>query len=164
KSLIDRLVGDAHPLVVWIVDGKPPCDLLGTPRGRPSPILTSPMTSSVPPGPSWAAHRSPVLADQRSGETILHVATQLGVEDMLWPHPRWSDHGLRPARKVPGLHGRKNVGDRASASLHGTPCPTFSFVASSLTTLCEVLRRSPESAQYASREYRNALLAHQVAC
>jgi hypothetical protein len=63
ERLIDRLMRDAHRLIIGVVQAQPVGDLLRAPRPRPAPILPAPVTTADPRhlrpvdhGPARALH------------------------------------------------------------------------------------------------------------
>ena len=78
QRLVDRLVGDAHRRIIGEIDAEPVSDLLGAPRCRPAPILTTSMATADPPH-IRASHARPVNSRDGARETVLHIAPQCGV-------------------------------------------------------------------------------------
>jgi hypothetical protein len=75
QRLVDRLVRDAHRLVVGEVEREPPGDLLGTPRGRPAPVLAAAVPAAAPPY-ARTGQRPPVRRRDRACKPLLDVAPQ----------------------------------------------------------------------------------------
>src|SRR3954465_8720234 len=56
QGLVDRLVADAHGLIIGEVDPQPMGNLLRAPGRRPPPILPVRLFSPPPPRRVWAPH------------------------------------------------------------------------------------------------------------
>jgi hypothetical protein len=59
KRLINGLVGDSHRLIIREIEPESERDLLGTPRVRPTAILSASMAPSDPRD-LWAGHDRPI--------------------------------------------------------------------------------------------------------
>jgi hypothetical protein len=100
---VDRLMGDAHRLIIGEVQAQPVGDLLRAPRPRPAPVLPPAVAAADPLHPR-AVDRDPVRALHRPRQAVLHVAAQLAVHGALRglgaPRPHV---GVPPGRRGPVL-------------------------------------------------------------
>src|SRR5215204_6489168 len=83
QRLIDRLVADAHGLIIGEVDFQPLRDLLWTPRRRPPPVLAMGLVQTLPRRRLGARDDRAVRPMDVPGEPVLHVLTQLLVARQL---------------------------------------------------------------------------------
>src|SRR5271155_93840 len=70
---------DAHGLVVWEVEPKPPGNLLRAPGACPPPMLSSPVPSLFPQHVR-STDRAPARRGDQPGEPILDIDPQLLVD------------------------------------------------------------------------------------
>src|ERR1019366_1553701 len=82
ERLVDRLVGDPHRLIIGELKAEPASDLLRAPRPRPTPILAATVTPTNPPH-IRTSHRAPTRPLHGARKTVLHVPSQLAVDDKL---------------------------------------------------------------------------------
>ena len=76
QRLIDRLVADAHGLIIREVDLQTARDLLRTPRGHPPPILPMRLVQPLPCRWFRPDDDPAVRTADTAGETLLDVLTQ----------------------------------------------------------------------------------------
>jgi hypothetical protein len=72
ESLVDRLVTDAHRLIMGEVTRKPPSDLLGTPALHPASV-TAVWLAAALPGCLLGADDSAVRCPHQARQAFLHV-------------------------------------------------------------------------------------------
>src|SRR3990172_4979891 len=75
ERLVDRLVRDPHRVIIGEVDPQPVRDLLGTPRLRPTAVLTATMPTTDP-SHIRPRHQPAVWLGNRASEALLHVVAQ----------------------------------------------------------------------------------------
>src|SRR5690606_36396568 len=76
QRLVDRLVADAHGLIIREVDLQTVRDLLRTPRGHPPPILPMRLVQPLPYRRLRPDDDAAVRPAHVAGETLLDVLTQ----------------------------------------------------------------------------------------
>jgi hypothetical protein len=76
QGLVDRLVADAHGLIIGEVDLQPMRDLLRTPRRRPTPVLTMGLVQPLPRRCLGARDDRAVKATDIAGKPVPHVLAQ----------------------------------------------------------------------------------------
>ena len=90
KRLVDRLVADAHALVIRVVEPQTLSDLLRAPRPRPASALPRPVSASLP-GHGRPRHRSAARSDDGPSEPFPYIGPQRRTRRELRP--------LRTARR-----------------------------------------------------------------
>src|SRR4051794_10558729 len=75
KRLVDRLVADAHALVIRVVEPQTLSDLLRAPRPRPASALPRPVSASLP-GHGRPRHRSAARSDDGRSEPFPYIGPQ----------------------------------------------------------------------------------------
>ena len=108
ERLVNGLVRDPHRFIFGEVESKSAGDLLGAPRLGPSPVLPATVPSPHPPN-RWPRYRRTIWSDDRAGETVLHVGTELIVRRQL-RHLR----AAGPALGMP-LGGRRPIDQLVAA-------------------------------------------------
>ena len=79
QRLVDRLVADAHGLIIGEIDLQPVADLLRTPRRRPPSVLAVRLVQAFPRGWPRSGDDRAVGPADLSGQSLLHVVAQLVV-------------------------------------------------------------------------------------
>src|SRR5689334_5020368 len=73
QRLVDRLVADAHGLILGELGLEPVADLLRAPRCRPSPVLPVRLVQAFPRGRLWSGHDRAAGPADAARQPLLHV-------------------------------------------------------------------------------------------
>ena len=76
QRLVDRLMADAHGLIIREIDPEPAGDLLRAPRHSPPPVLPVRLVQSLPRRRLRSGSDRAIGPADASGEPFLHVLTQ----------------------------------------------------------------------------------------
>ncbi len=76
ESLVDRLMGDPHRLIIGKLDLQPVGDLLGAPRRRPPAVLAARLVAALPCPGRGPGHRCTTRPANLTGEPLLNVVAQ----------------------------------------------------------------------------------------
>src|SRR4051812_22320951 len=79
ERLVDRLLADPHPRIIRVVEPQPLGDLLRAPGHTPAPVLAPPVPPTLPRH-RRAGNRSSARGNDSTGQPILNVGPQLGVD------------------------------------------------------------------------------------
>src|SRR6476620_5461086 len=78
QRLVDRLMADAHGLIVWEVDRQAAGELLRTPGVCPSPVLPRPVSAAFP-GHRRAGNSRAARGHDGACQSLLHIGSQCRV-------------------------------------------------------------------------------------
>ena len=109
QGLVDRLVRDAHGLIIGEIDPEAVGDLLWAPGPGPAPIRSAAVASADEPH-IGAWHQLAVGSGDRAGQAVLHVRLQPSVRGEL------GHLGAAGAPFCVPLRGRRPIGHPVTAS------------------------------------------------